>query len=147
MALGLVLALPAVASHPEASLAGSNFEIDIDANLKVDDPAPPSLDWANVNEIRATDAVNGTGDDSFSGGVKEDTVCPSETTDSIPPNKSDLLSFHVYEEAATPLGPQGYLNLAWSRVSVADRHDAHGLRVQPVVDPMPQRAQRRSDRR
>jgi hypothetical protein len=117
MALGLVLALPAVASHPEASLPGSNFEIDIDANLKVDDPAPPSLDWANVNEIRATDAVNGTGDNSYSGGVKEDTVCPSETTDSIPPNKSDLLSFHVYEEAATPLGPQGYLNLAWSRVS------------------------------
>ena len=40
MALGLVLALPATASHPEASLPGSNFEIDINANLKVDDPAP-----------------------------------------------------------------------------------------------------------
>ena len=37
--LGLVLAyvLPASASHPEVSLAGSNFEIDTDANLKVDD--------------------------------------------------------------------------------------------------------------
>jgi len=106
----------AVASHSEASLAGSNFEIDTDANLKVDDTAPPSLDWANVTEIRATDKVNGTGDNSYSGGVKEDTVCPSETTDSIPPNKSDLLSFHVYREPGVGTHP-GFLNLAWSRVS------------------------------
>jgi hypothetical protein len=113
--VGLALAAPAVASHPEASLAGSNFEIDVDANLKVDDPAP-SIDWASVTEIRATDKVNGTGDDSYSGGVKEDTVCPSATTDSIPPNKSDLLSFHVYREAGVGTHP-GFLNLAWSRVS------------------------------
>lgn len=106
----------AFANHSEASLAGSNFEIDVDANLKVDDPAPPSLDWANVTEIRATDKVNGTGDNSYAGGVKEDSACPGETTDSIPPNKSDLLSFHVYEEAGTGTHP-GFLNLAWSRVS------------------------------
>lgn len=115
----LVLAMAstgAFASHPEASLPGSNFEIDVDANLKVDDPAPPSLDWGNVTEIRATDKVNGTGDNSYAGGVKEDTVCPGETTDSIPPNKSDLLSFHVYEEAGTGDHP-GFLNMAWSRVS------------------------------
>jgi hypothetical protein len=108
--------IQAYASHPEASLPGSNFEIDVDANLKVDDPAPPSLDWANVTEIRATDKVNGTGDDSYAGGVKEDTVCPGATTDSIPPNKSDLLSFHVYREPGTGTHP-GFLNLAWSRVS------------------------------
>jgi hypothetical protein len=107
--------IQAAASHPEASLTGSNFEIDVDANLKVDDPSP-SLDWANVTEIRATDKVNGTGDDSYAGGVKEDTVCPAATTDSIPPNKSDLLSFHVYREASTGTHP-GFLNLAWSRVS------------------------------
>ncbi len=117
----LVLAsalMPAVAlaGHGDATLAGSNFEIDDDANLKVDHTAPPSLDWANVTEVRATDAVNGTGDDSYAGGVKEDTVCPGATTDSIPPNKSDLLSFHVYEEAGTG-GHPGFLNLAWSRVS------------------------------
>jgi len=106
----------AMAGHGDATLAGSNFEIDDDANLKVDHTAPPSLDWANVTEVRATDAVNGTGDDSYAGGVKEDTVCPGETTDSIPPNKSDLLSFHVYEEAGTG-GHPGFLNLAWSRVS------------------------------
>ncbi|MFJ2757157.1 collagen binding domain-containing protein [Nocardioides sp. NPDC087217] len=110
-----LVASGAAASHPEASLAGSNFEIDVDANLKVDDPAP-SLDWANVTETRATDKVNGTGDNSYAGGVKEDTSCPGEVTDSIPPNKSDLLSFHVYREAGTGTHP-GFLNLAWSRVS------------------------------
>jgi Prealbumin-like fold domain len=118
--MGLVTAslaiLPAFASHPEASLAGSNFEIDEDANLKVDDPAPPSLDWANVAEIRATDVATGQNDDSYKGGVKEDTVCPDETTGSIPNNKSDLLTFHVYEEAGTG-GHPGFLNLAWSRVT------------------------------
>jgi len=124
LAIGAILALivgvqvAAFASHPENSLAGSNFEIDTDANLKVDDPpSPPSLDWASVTETRATDKVNGTGDDSYAGGEKEDDVCPAAGLDSIPPNKSDLLSFHVYREAATANGPQGYLNLAWSRVS------------------------------
>jgi hypothetical protein len=108
--------IPASASHPEASLLGSNFEIDEDANLKVDDPAPPSLDWANVAEIRATDVATGQNDDSYKGGVKEDTECPGETTGSIPNNKSDLLTFHVYEEAGTG-GHPGFLNLAWSRVT------------------------------
>jgi hypothetical protein len=108
--------IPASASHPEASLPGSNFEIDEDANLKVDDPAPPSLDWANVAEIRATDVATGQNDDSYKGGVKEDTECPGETTGSIPNNKSDLLTFHVYEEAGTG-GHPGFLNLAWSRVT------------------------------
>src|SRR5215218_8077537 len=115
IAVAMFAASSALASHPEASLAGSNFEIDVDANLKVDDPAP-SIDWASVTEIRATDKVNGTGDNSYAGGVKEDTTCPAETTDSIPPNKSDLLSFHVYREAGTGSHP-GFLNLAWSRVS------------------------------
>ncbi len=105
----------ALAVHGDATLAGSIYEIDNDANLKVDHAAP-SLDWANVDEIRATDKVNGTGDNSYAGGVKEDTSCPAEVTDSIPPNKSDLLSFHVYEEAGTG-GHPGFLNLGWSRVS------------------------------
>jgi hypothetical protein len=97
-------------------LAGSNFEIDVDANLKVDDPTPPSLDWANVSEVRATDTATGSNDDSYQGGVKEDTTCPGETTGSIPNNKSDLRTFHVYREPGTG-GHPGYLNLAWSRVT------------------------------
>jgi Prealbumin-like fold domain len=115
MLASLLIVVPALASHPEASLAGSNFEIDVDANLKVDDPAPPSLDWANVNEQRETDAPTGQNDDSYKGGVKEDTQCPGEVTGSIPNNKSDLLSFGAYVEPET--GGPGFLNLFWSRVA------------------------------
>jgi hypothetical protein len=107
--------IQATASHVPPTLSGSTFEIDADANLKVDH-LTGTIDWASVTETRATDKVNGTGDDSYAGGVKEDTVCPAATTDSIPPNKSDLLSFHVYREAGTGTHP-GFLNLAWSRVS------------------------------
>ena len=86
----------ASASHPEASLPPSNFEIDTNANLKLDDPAP-SVDWGslahpNGPELRATDKATGTNDDSYQGGVKEDTSCPGTTTGSIPNNKSDLLT-------------------------------------------------------
>jgi hypothetical protein len=106
--------IPASASHPEASLPGSNFEIDVDANLKVDDSAP-SIDWASVTETRRTDAATGTNDDSYAGGAKEDDACPGTTTGSIPNNKSDLLSFGAYVEPEVN-GP-GFLNLFWSRVN------------------------------
>ena len=52
MAIAAVLLVgmrAAFASHPEVSLPNSNFEIDTNANLKVDDPAP-SIDWATVND-------------------------------------------------------------------------------------------------
>jgi Prealbumin-like fold domain len=113
--LGLVLAyiVPASASHPEASLAGSNFEIDTNANLKVDDPAP-SIDWASVTEARKNDLATGTNDDSYAGGVKEDDACPGTTTGSIPNNKSDLLTFGAYVEPEA--GGPGFLNLFWTRV-------------------------------
>src|SRR5215213_4955333 len=103
----------AFASHPEVSLPGSNFEIDTDANLKVDDPAP-SIDWANVGETRKADKPTGTGDDSFGQGTKEDTAVPSVVSGSIPPNKSDLLNFGVYLE--TTASGARFLNLFWHRV-------------------------------
>jgi hypothetical protein len=103
----------AYASHPEASLPGSNFEIDINANLKVDDPAP-SIDWASVNEARKNDLATGTSDDSYAGGTKEDDACPGTTTGSIPNNKSDLLTFGAYVEPEA--GGAGFLNLFWTRV-------------------------------
>jgi hypothetical protein len=109
----LMLAITALASHPESSLPGSNFEIDTDANLKVDDPAP-SLDWANVAETRKADLASGANDDSFGQGTKEDTAVPSVVTGSIPPNKSDLRNFGVYLET-TP-GGRRFLNLFWHRV-------------------------------
>jgi Prealbumin-like fold domain len=113
-ALGALVAIPALASHPEASLPGSNFEIDVNANLKVDDPAP-SIDWANVSESRRADAQTGQNDDSYKGGVKEDTSCPDEVTGSIPNNKSDLLNFGAYTEPEA--GGPGFLNLFWTRVA------------------------------
>ena len=102
----------ALASHPEVSLSGSNFEIDTDANLKVDDPAP-SIDWASVTEARKADTTSGPDDESFGNGTKEDTAVPSVIDGSIPPNKSDLKFFGVYQEGDTS---SGFLNLYWSRV-------------------------------
>lgn len=102
----------ALASHPEVSLPGSNFEIDTDANIKVDDAAP-SLDWANVTEVRSADTESGPTDESFGTGTKEDTAVPSVIDGSIPPNKSDLKFFGVYQEGDTT---SGFLNLFWSRV-------------------------------
>ena len=111
-AAALMLPAGAFASHPEVSLAGSNFEIDTDANLRVDDPAP-SLDWANVIETRKADSPSGANDESFGQGSKEDTAVPSVVDGSIPPNKSDLKFFGVYQEGTTS---SGFLNLFWSRV-------------------------------
>jgi Prealbumin-like fold domain len=105
--------IQAYASHPEASLPGSNFEIDVNANLKQDDPSP-SIDWASVTETRRTDLASGQNDDSYAGGAKEDDVCPGTTTGSIPNNKSDLLTFGAYVEPEAN-GP-GFLNLFWNRV-------------------------------
>jgi hypothetical protein len=103
------------------SLAGSSFEIDVNANLVVNTGG--NTDWASLAngsttdpEKRATDLATGTNDNSYKGGVKEDTTCPEETTGSIPNNKSDLLTFHVYEEPGVGNHP-GFLNLAWSRVT------------------------------
>ncbi|MGR0221051.1 prealbumin-like fold domain-containing protein [Agromyces sp. ZXT2-6] len=104
---------PAQAAHPEVSLAGSEFEIDTDANLRVDDPAPPSLDWANVSEARQPDEPSGSDDDSFGQGSKEDTAVPSVVSGSIPPNKSDLLTFGTYLEATAG---GDFLHMFWHRV-------------------------------
>ena len=100
------------ASHGDATLAGSNFEIDDNANLVVDH-APPSIDWVSVSEDRKADLPTGSGDDSFGQGTKEDTAVPSVVDGSIPPNKSDLLNFGVYLET-TATGR--FLNLFWHRV-------------------------------
>lgn len=94
------------------SLTGSNFEIDTDSNLKVDDDAP-SIDWASVSETRKSDKDSGPGDDSFGNGTKEDTEVPSVIDGSIPPNKSDLKHFGVrLEENANGK----FLHLFWHRV-------------------------------
>jgi hypothetical protein len=102
----------AYAGHLEVSLTGSNFEIDTDANLRLDDAAP-SEDWASVDEIRRTEEFTGTKDDSFGQGTKENSTSPKIVTGGIPPNKSDLKTFGVYQEGTDS---DGYLNLFWTRV-------------------------------
>ncbi|WP_344378901.1 hypothetical protein, partial [Agromyces tropicus] len=101
---------PAQAVNPPGiiSLDGSNFEIDSDANLVVDNVGWD--DWASVDYVVQPDAESGTGDDSFGQGSKEDTPVPSPVTGSIPPNKSDLKNFGLYLEE-TPGGD--FLHLFW----------------------------------
>jgi hypothetical protein len=103
---------PASATHDEQSLAGSQFEIDTDANLKRDDDAP-SIDWASVTETRKADTASGSGDESFGKGTDENEDEPVIVDGSIPPNKSDLKFFGLYQEGATSTG---FLTLFWSRV-------------------------------
>ena len=117
---GIVAGTQASASHPEVSLAGSDFEIDTDANLRLDDPAP-SEDWASIpqggtqgTERRKADLPTGAGDDSFGQGTKEDTAVPTVVDGSIPPNKSDLLTFGGYLET-NDTGDR-FLNIYWHRV-------------------------------
>ena len=110
LAAGLLSSTAAFATHSEVSLSGSDFEIDTDANLKLDDAG---LDWANVTEKRNEDEASGTDDNSFGQGTKENTAVPSVVSGSIPPNKSDLKYFGVYQEGTSSTG---FLNLFWSRV-------------------------------
>jgi Prealbumin-like fold domain len=112
IAASLAFLPSALASHPEVSLPGSNFEIEPDANLKLDDPAP-SIDWASVTETRKADVASGQNDNSFGQGTKEDTPVPTVVDGSIPPEKSDLLNFGVYFETNSN---GKFLNVFWHRV-------------------------------
>jgi hypothetical protein len=103
-------------NHFQASLEGSNFEIDFDANLKVDGNDPPNLDWANVNDTKINEPIS-KNDSSYAGGVKEDSICPPVGTGSIPVNKSDITSFGLYEERIQGgFAAPGFLHLYWARV-------------------------------
>jgi hypothetical protein len=93
--------------------------IDIDENLVNNG----GRDWEALVQINCgTGAgcqidLSGKSDDSFGGGVKEDTENPKITTGSIPPNKSDLKRFYVATEGigASSLDYNA-LYLAWIRV-------------------------------
>lgn len=99
-------------------LAGSDFEIDTVANLKVDGAG--CIDWleggANTpfrsGVIVKPDRPSGSSDDSFGMGTKEDDANPTIVRGSIPPNKSDLLNFGVYSETTATAK---FLELFWQR--------------------------------
>jgi hypothetical protein len=83
-----------------ATLAGSKFEIDDSANLKVDGPEP-AVDWASP-EVKAVvkttvDAGSKQNDSSYAGSSKEDIECPPVGVGGIPPQKSDLTEMRVYQ--------------------------------------------------
>ena len=135
IAVGLVVALPATASHPEVSLPGSNFEIDTDANLKVDDPAP-SIDWASVTEQRKADVASGAGDDSFGQGSQGGHARPDRRGRQHPEQQerpAQLRRLPRRERHGSL--PQHVL----APGAGAARDDEHGLRVQQVQDHLGQR--------
>jgi hypothetical protein len=101
-----------------ATLDGSAFEIDADANQVVN--STNCIDWLTASgaTIKA-DSASGSGDESFGEGTKEDTALPTVVSGSIPPNKSDLKAFGVYTESGqvrtgNPTGK--FLELLWTRV-------------------------------
>jgi hypothetical protein len=93
-------------------LGSSTFEI-TDGNLKVDGTGL-ALDWANVADTKTNDLTSGQNDNSFGQGTKEDTTVPTVVAGQIPPNKSDLKTFGIYQETASD-GAQ-FLDLFWTRV-------------------------------
>jgi prealbumin domain-containing protein len=103
-----------------ASLPGSSFEIDTDANLVV--TTSGNIDWLNASGTplafrtgvnNKADLASGSGDDSLGNGTKEADAVPTVIDGSIPPNKSDLKNFGIYiEKTATT----SYMNLFWTRV-------------------------------
>src|SRR4051794_20957302 len=106
VAVGLSGAVRAPAATPCATpdvLPGSNFEIDTDANLKVDGAAD-CIDWLadgtgsalRSGVLTTNDKPTGASDDSFGQGSQEDDADPTVIAGSIPPNKSDLKTFGLY---------------------------------------------------
>src|SRR5262245_29448924 len=89
-----------------ASLAGSAFEIDVNANLKVDTSG--CIDWLSggsgtglrTGVLKKADLPSGSGDDAFGQGTSEDDANPTIVDGSIPPNKSDLKFFAVFTETS-----------------------------------------------
>lgn len=103
-----------VSSAAAASLLGSTFEIDSDANLTTDGGG---IDWLAGSAMRSgvivtNDLPSGSADDSYKG-TKEDDTDPTVDTGSIPPSKSDLKSFGIYKEVT---GTDVFLNVFWTRV-------------------------------
>jgi uncharacterized repeat protein (TIGR01451 family) len=111
---------PAMTPCAGSVLGGSNFEIDADANLKVDGPAD-CIDWLaggagsalRTGVLAKNDKPSGANDDSFGQGSQENDANPTIVAGSIPPNKSDLKTFGIYAETTAT---SKFLELFWSRV-------------------------------
>lgn len=122
---GSAVANTASCSNTAATLGGSAFEIDADANLVVNTSG--CIDWLSGGSgtgfrsgvLAKNDSPSGANDESFGQGTSEDDANPTIVTGSIPPNKSDLKAFGLYSETgeSTVANPSGkFLELFWSRV-------------------------------
>jgi hypothetical protein len=110
-------------------LSGSDFEIDGiveppagskkntlptgGANLKLDGSGS-CVDWDSVADEKQPDGTTGSNDNSFGQGTAENDPVPTIVSDSIPPNKSDLLNFGVFEEHAAT---KTFVALYWARIN------------------------------
>ena len=121
-AMTVLVAGVALAGLYQSSLEGSNFEIDTDANQTVDNLTNlASIDWktSGIGIVPKADQPSGSGDNSFTQGTKEDTAVPVIESGSIPPNKSDLSYFGIYQEQVPQAGntpPKSFVHIFWSRV-------------------------------
>ena len=124
LAGGIAFGTTTTCSNP-ATLNGSAFEVDTNANLVVNTTG--CIDWLTGGTgtgfrdgvVAKNDTASGSGDESFGEGTKEDTALPTVVDGSIPPNKSDLKAFGVYSEqgTVTTSNPTGkFLALFWTRV-------------------------------
>src|SRR5690348_11529254 len=102
-----------------ATLSGSNFEIDDNANLTVDGPSP-AIDWLDSagtamrpGVLVRDDRPTGQDDDSFTQGTNINDTPTTITTGSIPNNKSDLTHFGIYVDKS---GSTPFVNVFWTRV-------------------------------
>ena len=111
LAGGIATGTTATCDNPQRSqafetLPGSSFEIDTNANLKVDDHwtvstgsrAERRTQVPLGRRLRSTTRRAGLVDGSFGNGTKEDTAQPSVVDGGIPPNKSDLKAFGLFTE-------------------------------------------------
>ena len=126
LAAGLVLALGASA----ANSIGGNFEIDANANLNVDNPAP-SIDWVDrSNEIRQADLATGQNDDSYAEAPRKTTACPDDG-----PARSRTTSPTCSTSARTSGAGGGGPGLPQPVLEPGERavrHDPDGLRAEQV---------------
>jgi uncharacterized repeat protein (TIGR01451 family) len=105
----LTVASPLTSAN--AVLPGSTFEGN-DGNLLV--TTSGNTDWQNApNFAMGTDKTSGKNDDSFSGGIDEDTVNPTLATGAIPNSKDDLARFYAGFEKVSSGARMLYL--AWIR--------------------------------
>jgi hypothetical protein len=116
LSIGVIAALvigwqiAAFASHTAVAPISGNFESN-DGNTPVNDAGLD--DWDSVNATIKADSLTGSTDESFTQGTKEDTKVPSIEFGSIPPNKSDLTEFRVYQNKG--IDGDDYLYLLWQR--------------------------------